>query len=194
MKKGWILILGLVALFFVTLVLNISAEEVQDPVCGMKIDPAKAKWSTEDKGKKYYFCSAECQEKFSQNPEKYIGAAQEAGEELASCCSLSKELLAALRIEKKQKENGLEVTMTSDNPEVVKKLQEILTKCHQEMMDKAKSGQKEQGHKEHEAHQHHPTEGGSSQSCCLINDKNYETKIIKLNNGVRLVFLNRQNI
>lgn len=186
MKRGWLLIFGLAALFFLSLVLKVSAEEVRDPVCGMKIDPAKAKLSTEYKGKKYYFCSTECQEKFNQNPEKYVGETQVASEETVVCCSLSKELLAALKIEKKQKDNGLEVTITSDNPEVVKKLQETLEKCHQEMMAKASSSQKEQAHGEHQAHQHHLTESGSAQSCCLMHDENYETKIIKLNNGVRV--------
>ena len=45
---------------------------VQDPVCKMKVDPAKARGSTEFKGKIYYFCCPHCLEKFKAEPEKYL--------------------------------------------------------------------------------------------------------------------------
>jgi YHS domain-containing protein len=45
--------------------------ETKDPVCGMKVDPAKALKETY-KNKTYYFCSDTCQKKFKQDPEKYI--------------------------------------------------------------------------------------------------------------------------
>ena len=35
-----------------------------DPVCGMKVDEKKAKFSAVKDGKKYYFCSYRCKEKF----------------------------------------------------------------------------------------------------------------------------------
>lgn len=44
---------------------------VTDPVCKMKIDPAKAKGKTEYKGKTYYFCSDQCKTKFDKEPAKY---------------------------------------------------------------------------------------------------------------------------
>ncbi|RPJ78202.1 MAG: YHS domain-containing protein [Acidobacteria bacterium] len=44
---------------------------VKDPVCGMKIDPAKAKGKTEHKGKTYYFCSDDCKTKFEKDPAQY---------------------------------------------------------------------------------------------------------------------------
>lgn len=44
---------------------------VKDPVCGMKIDPAKAKAKVEYKGKTYFFCSDECKGKFDKEPAKY---------------------------------------------------------------------------------------------------------------------------
>ncbi len=47
------------------------AEEM-DPVCGMKVDPEKAKWKTFYKGKKYYFCSNHCLERFLENPDEYL--------------------------------------------------------------------------------------------------------------------------
>jgi P-type Cu+ transporter len=44
----------------------------KDPVCGMSVDPAKAKSTFEHAGRTYYFCCAGCQEKFSAAPAKYL--------------------------------------------------------------------------------------------------------------------------
>ena len=46
----------------------------KDPVCGMTVDPAKAKGTHEHAGKTYYFCCAGCQQKFSADPAKYLNA------------------------------------------------------------------------------------------------------------------------
>jgi Cu+-exporting ATPase len=43
----------------------------RDPVCGMKVNPATAKHVHEHDGKKFYFCSPSCLERFKANPEKY---------------------------------------------------------------------------------------------------------------------------
>lgn len=37
---------------------------VKDPICGMKVDPKKAKFALEKDGKTYYFCSQDCYEVF----------------------------------------------------------------------------------------------------------------------------------
>ena len=50
---------------------NASAME-KDPVCGMSVDPAKAKATYEHAGKTYYFCCVGCQVKFSADPSKYL--------------------------------------------------------------------------------------------------------------------------
>jgi Cu+-exporting ATPase len=42
-----------------------------DPVCGMKVDPAKAAASIEYEGATFYFCSQGCAAKFQATPEKY---------------------------------------------------------------------------------------------------------------------------
>jgi len=47
------------------------AKEVQDPVCGMMVDPAKSPKS-EFKGKTYYFCSIEDKKEFDKAPSTYI--------------------------------------------------------------------------------------------------------------------------
>ncbi len=44
-----------------------------DPVCGMKVDQGRAAGKTGYAGQMYYFCSADCQEKFQEDPGKYIG-------------------------------------------------------------------------------------------------------------------------
>ena len=43
-----------------------------DPVCGMTVDPQKARGVAEHKGKTYYFCSPRCVERFQAEPEKYL--------------------------------------------------------------------------------------------------------------------------
>jgi Cu+-exporting ATPase len=54
-------------------ILASSAPE-KDPVCGMQVDPAKPAGKVEHKGKTYYFCSARCAERFSQDAEKFLAA------------------------------------------------------------------------------------------------------------------------
>ena len=49
-----------------------------DPVCGMKVDLAKAVAHEEDGGKTYYFCSQGCATKFRNAPEKYLQPKQNA--------------------------------------------------------------------------------------------------------------------
>ncbi len=46
----------------------------KDPVCGMNVNPAAAKYVHEHSGKKYYFCSPGCKEKFESEPEKYLSS------------------------------------------------------------------------------------------------------------------------
>ena len=45
---------------------------VKDPVCGMSVDPARAKFSAAHEGKDYFFCSAACLERFRREPAKYL--------------------------------------------------------------------------------------------------------------------------
>lgn len=48
------------------------AQQVKDPVCGMKIDAETAKYTSEYKGRTYFFCSPSCKRQFDQNPEAYL--------------------------------------------------------------------------------------------------------------------------
>jgi len=54
-----------------------AAGEV-DPVCGMTVDPATARYKADHAGKTRYFCCGGCREKFLASPERF-GAAQGAG-------------------------------------------------------------------------------------------------------------------
>ena len=64
-----------------------------DPVCGMTVDPAKARHRAEHAGNSYLFCSARCREKFTADPLRYVvaspqvrtPAAAAAGEVLWTC-------------------------------------------------------------------------------------------------------------
>src|SRR6266853_1330684 len=50
----------------------------KDPVCGMDVDPANARYQTQHNGRKYFFCCAGCLAKFQANPEKILSAAPQA--------------------------------------------------------------------------------------------------------------------
>ena len=43
----------------------------KDPVCGMDVKEQDSKATAQHGGKTFNFCSAECQQKFEQNPDRY---------------------------------------------------------------------------------------------------------------------------
>ena len=45
-----------------------------DPVCGMKVDTATAKFRAQHDGKEYFFCSAGCLAKFQSSPETILSS------------------------------------------------------------------------------------------------------------------------
>ena len=51
-----------------------AAHTVTDPVCGMKVDPAKTAHHAEHAGQAYHFCSAGCRTKFVADPGAYLSA------------------------------------------------------------------------------------------------------------------------
>ena len=76
MKKYTILFVMLFTLSFVMLLAfstQLQAEEtVKCPVSGETFNKSDGNGSMEYKGKTYYFCCADCLEKFKQDPGKYI--------------------------------------------------------------------------------------------------------------------------
>ena len=45
---------------------------VKDPVCGMTVDPSKARGKSQFEGETYYFCSPGCMHKFVSDPPKHL--------------------------------------------------------------------------------------------------------------------------
>ena len=55
-----------------------SSASAVDPVCGMILEPSKAKYRSEKDGAEYYFCSARCQTKFVVEPNEFLKSSQSA--------------------------------------------------------------------------------------------------------------------
>lgn len=48
-----------------------ATEEAVDPVCGMLVDPAKARFTARHAGRTHHFCAAGCRRAFRAHPERY---------------------------------------------------------------------------------------------------------------------------
>lgn len=51
---------------------NDRVAEALDPVCGMTVEIATARWKSEYNGRVYYFCSPGCKHSFEQQPHQYV--------------------------------------------------------------------------------------------------------------------------
>lgn len=49
--------------------------EARDPVCGMSVEVARARYRSEVSGTRFYFCCARCKQTFDRDPAKYLGSA-----------------------------------------------------------------------------------------------------------------------
>ena len=49
-----------------------NANPTKDPVCGMTVDPATARFHAQHAADDFHFCSAHCQHKFEAEPERYV--------------------------------------------------------------------------------------------------------------------------
>jgi Cu+-exporting ATPase len=45
---------------------------MNDPVCGMQVNPASAAGTSQYQGQTYYFCSKGCKTKFDANPAQSV--------------------------------------------------------------------------------------------------------------------------
>jgi xanthine dehydrogenase accessory factor len=52
-----------------------TKQEARDPICGMTVDPDRAKYKSEYDGRTFYFCCAHCKQAFDKEPEKVLGLA-----------------------------------------------------------------------------------------------------------------------
>jgi Cu+-exporting ATPase len=62
----------------------VAPAKSRDPVCGMMVDPATAKYHAEHEGVAYHFCGAGCQAKFVAEPGKYLTPREPAPKPAAS--------------------------------------------------------------------------------------------------------------
>jgi uncharacterized protein len=69
-----IVLMAVLLRLFVSPRVEQAAREHADPVCGMKVDRAKA-LGLEHAGTTYYFCSEHCRDQFAADPERYTGPA-----------------------------------------------------------------------------------------------------------------------
>lgn len=44
----------------------------KDPVCGMAVDPATAKHTSQYQGQTFYFCAPGCKKAFDADPARYL--------------------------------------------------------------------------------------------------------------------------
>ncbi len=45
-----------------------------DPICGMPVEEGSAAGEAEYRGRRYYFCSGGCRERFNEDPGRYAAA------------------------------------------------------------------------------------------------------------------------
>ena len=48
-----------------------TQQTVEDPVCGMSLNPDEAEQKFEYEGETYYFCCSECLREFQEDPDQY---------------------------------------------------------------------------------------------------------------------------
>ncbi len=134
----------LISVLFVSAVIVYAAvgqtsKQAVDPVCGMKVDTAAAKYKFAFEGKTFYFCSEACLNKFKADPCMYcetegVKKAQETAKKAvpAGMQEAAKpmhkegctgECMKDAKVEVTNLPNGVVIKITSDNPETVKKIQ-----------------------------------------------------------------------
>jgi YHS domain-containing protein len=59
---------------------TLSITPTIDPVCGMRVDPARAADKREHRGTTYHFCSAWCARRFDDDADAYIMASRLRGD------------------------------------------------------------------------------------------------------------------
>ncbi|MDP7340708.1 MAG: YHS domain-containing protein, partial [Vicinamibacterales bacterium] len=62
--------------------------DARDPVCGMRVDPAKSRFSHEHGGQTYYFCCGGCHTAFSTDPAQFLDSAEASADGSASAKSV----------------------------------------------------------------------------------------------------------
>jgi len=66
-----------------------------DPVCGMEVEIATAKYTHEHDGQTYYFCAVGCKTSFSKNPEDYLQQEPPSGIAIDPVCDMEVDIATA---------------------------------------------------------------------------------------------------
>ncbi len=79
---------------------------VLDPVCGMTVDPAKARGRAQHNGESYYFCSPGCMHKFVSDPGKYLspsykpgGMQHDAPTQMGATCKIERDPVCGMSVD-----------------------------------------------------------------------------------------------
>ena len=149
----------LLAVAFIVVMAGIAQQKAEDtakdPVCGMSVKIAGAKYTYDYKGTTYYFCSEGCKTAFSKEPDKYLAKKDvtkpmgqgmpmgggmhgqqmqmKPGEKMGGAMENCPMMMKDVERKYENTKDGVVITMTSKNPESVKKLQE-----HAAMMKEGK--------------------------------------------------------
>ena len=78
--------------------------EVKDPVCGMIVDPAKARGRAQHRGQTYFFCSPGCMHRFVSDPGKYLAISYKAGAltdtvHIGDNCQIAKDPVCGMNVD-----------------------------------------------------------------------------------------------
>ena len=66
-----------------------------DPVCGMEVDIATAKYTHEHEGQTYYFCAASCKTAFAKDPQAYLTQEPPSGIAIDPVCKMEVDIATA---------------------------------------------------------------------------------------------------
>ena len=94
---------------------NTTTPTVLDPVCGMTVDPAKARGRAQHDGESYYFCSPGCMHKFVSDPGKYLsssyqaaGMQHDAPTQIGATCKIERDPVCGMSVDPAKAASSIE--------------------------------------------------------------------------------------
>lgn len=143
-KKDFVVVMAVLAVVILAFAVAAQAvaQEAVDPVCGMKVDTATAKYKLDFEGKTFYFCSESCLKKFQADPCKYCseeGGAKTAAKPAVQTAAKPGTMAGGqqcpmmgamkdVKVEVVNLPDGVQLKITSVKPEVVKQIQAMYSK------------------------------------------------------------------
>lgn len=82
-----------------------TSNAILDPVCGMTVDPGRARGRAQHQGETYYFCSPGCMHKFVSDPGKYLSASykpggmSEAPVQIGATCKIERDPVCGMNVD-----------------------------------------------------------------------------------------------